>query len=222
MSAFQQGSDAIIQAFGQESGAAAAALVFKKVAALAEIGINLQRTLALNQVAAATLAASVPILGPALGAAYLVTHNALAIAQAAVGAATVLAFEQGGIAQGPSHREGGIPLFYRGRPAGIEIEGGEPVLTKRVSENPLLLSLASAVNQLAGGRALAPNLPTPHLAVGGIAQPLILDQLRGTVSPGIDYDRLANALRKVPLSVSVRDTKAANARDNYTEQQANI
>jgi hypothetical protein len=224
--AFAQGTDAIISLFGEESAAGEAAVAFKKVLALAEIGINLQKTLSLNAVAAASLGA-IPLIGPALAAAYLTTHNALAIAQAAVGAATVLGFEQGGIthvgggriAEGPSHREGGIQLYNRGRHAGIEIEGGEPVLTRKVTDNPLLLSLASIVNQLAGGKPLAPRT---HMAVGGVATTTVREQLRAATGPAIDYSRLAKALQGVNLSVSVRDTKAANVRDEFTQRNANV
>jgi hypothetical protein len=221
---FAADTDAIIRLFGEESGAGQAALALKKVLALAEIGINLQRQLSLNAVAAANLSASLPVVGPALGAAYLVANNARAIAQAAVGAATVLAFRQGGIAHAPSHEEGGIPLYHRGRSAGIEIEGSEPVLTKGVSQNPLLLSLASTVNQLAGGRALTSHFPAPHMAFGGLTQVQAFDQFRGNASV-IDYERLGaattKALRKSPPIMRVSDIKDGLARDSFTTDQSN-
>jgi hypothetical protein len=219
---FAAGTDAIIKLFGEESGAGQAALALKKILGLAEVGINLQKTLSLNAVAAAELGA-IPLIGPALGAAYLATNNALAIAQAAVGAATILSFEQGGIAYGPSHKDGGIPLYHRGHPAGIEIEGGEPVLTKRVSQNPLLLSLASTVNELAGGRPLATNLPAfPRLALGGLAAPLVQQQLRGTAGAApIDYDRLAQAVSKLQVRATISDVDAGLERKAFTDKQAN-
>jgi hypothetical protein len=194
---FKAGTDLVIQLFGEESAAGQAAVAFKKVLALAEIGVNLQRTLSLNAVAAAQLGA-IPIVGPALGAAYLATKNTLAIVQAAVAAATVLALEQGGIArvdgggvaQGPRHSQGGIPLYYRGRSAGIEIEGGEPVLTRQVAASPLLLSMASAINQLAGGRALAPKMVSPHMALGGLTSPAQLQ----APQVAIDYKQLGDAV----------------------------
>lgn len=78
------------------------------------------------------------------------------------------------LAFGPSHADGGIQLYQNGRHAGIEIEGGEAVLTENVAANPLLLSMASAIDQLAGGRVLMPNIFLPHIALGGVAQPLVL------------------------------------------------
>jgi len=229
---FKQGTEAIIGLFGQEAAASEAALTFRKVAALAEIAINLQKTLSLNTLASAELGA-IPFVGPALATAYLATHNALAYAQAAVGVATIVALEQGGlarvdgggVAQGPSHRQGGIPLYHRGRPAGIEIEGNEPVLTANVSRNPLLLSLASTVNQLAGGRPLVTNFPVPRMALGGLSQVQAFDQLRGQAGPPIDYERLAQAtakaLRQSPPVTRWSDFKAATTRDEFTQRKAN-
>ncbi|MGI4864629.1 MAG: hypothetical protein ACRYFZ_11965 [Janthinobacterium lividum] len=114
-------------------------------------------------------------------------------------------FASGGIAYGPSHAQGGIQLNYRGRPAGIEIEGGEPILTAGVSRNKTLLSMASMINQLAGGRALYTD-PTPastwaRWAEGGVvsSSPEYLPQIRtGGVAlaagPAIDYEQLTDMM----------------------------
>jgi hypothetical protein len=61
-----------------------------------------------------------------------------------------------GPAHGSSYGKGGVGLWNRltGREIG-EIEGGEIVLTKAVATNPTLKSIASRVNQAAGGRAFA-------------------------------------------------------------------
>jgi hypothetical protein len=128
-------------------------------------------------------------------------------------------FAAGGIAQGPSHAQGGIQLYHRGRHAGIEIEGGEPVLTAAVSRNPVLLGMASMINQLAGGRALYRDPSSPatwaRYAEGGIAPANLheyLPQVRtggvvqGPAAAPIDYDLLisgltgafANAARALP------------------------
>jgi hypothetical protein len=61
------------------------------------------------------------------------------------------------------------------------------------------------------------------MALGGVPQPLILSQLQGGNAPQpIDYSHLASALQKVQLSASVRDTKAAKVRDDFTQRMANI
>jgi hypothetical protein len=214
-------TDTLITLFGEESAAGQAALAIKKVLGLAEIALNLQKVISANAVAAAAISAAIPVVGPALGTAYKIAADAVAITAAVASAAAILKLQRGGIASGPSHEEGGIPLYHRGQPAGIEIEGGEPVLTKGVSQNPLLLSLASTVNQLAGGRALMPNFLVPHMALGGVTQPLIQQQLRGDVAPAIDYVRLARELEKVKIYTRTSDTKAALGRHAFTESQAN-
>jgi hypothetical protein len=61
--------------------------------------------------------------------------------------------EDGGILVGKSHSEGGIPFTVGGRP-GFEAEGGEVLLTKGVSQNSELLSAASNINEMAGGKKL--------------------------------------------------------------------
>lgn len=208
----------IIDLYGEESGAGVAALAIKKVIGLAEIALNLQKVLSANAVAAAAIAAAIPVVGPALGTAYKIAADALAIAGAAASAAQILKLQRGGIAEGPSHDEGGIPLYRRGRSTGIEIEGREVILTRKVTDNPLLLSLASAVNQLAGGRALAPSLVLPHMALGGVAQPLVLDQLRGNAGEGINYDRLAQSLAKVNIYTKSQESMASIEKVKYAKQ----
>jgi hypothetical protein len=125
------------------------------------------------------------------------------------------------IANGPRHSQGGIPLYHRGRAAGIEIEGGEPVLTRGVSQNPLLLSLASIVNQLAGGRALTRNLPQPHMALGGVTQPMVLQSLRGSAGIDINYDRLAASMSKFVIMTRVSDIDAAYKKKEFTNKMTN-
>lgn len=214
-------TDLVIDLFGKESAAGTAALVVKKTLALAEIAINLQKQLAANALAGAKISAEAPPVTVPLGIAYTVATDALAIATSAAAAASVLKMQRGGIAYGPSHDEGGIPLYHQGRPAGIEIEGGEPVLTRRVSQNPLLLSLASTVNQLAGGRALLPNFPVPRMALGGVAQPLIQQQLRGDVGAPIDYNQLARACAQLQVKATISDVDAGLARKAFTDRQSN-
>lgn len=208
-------TDTIINLFGEESQAGQAALAIKKVLGLAEIALNLQKELAANKLAGAQIAAFIPPpAGPILGTAYVIAKDALAITSAAAGAAAILKLQKGGIADGPSHEQGGIHLYRAGRATGIEIEGGEPVLIRNVSQSPLLLGMASAINQLAGGRALVPNFPQPRMAMGGVAQPLILDQLRGQSVP-IDYERQAQATAKA-LRISPPITRIVDVKDGLS------
>ena len=65
------------------------------------------------------------------------------MAAGAAQVANILKLQRGGIADGPSHEDDGIPLYRRGRRISVEIEGSEPVLTRSFTANPLLLSMAS-------------------------------------------------------------------------------
>jgi hypothetical protein len=73
-------------------------------------------------------------------------------------------FAQGGILNGPSHAQGGIPMFSKGGAFYGEAEGGEAVLTKGVMANPALASMASAINVAGGG--------VPFFANGGVLDPI--------------------------------------------------
>jgi hypothetical protein len=78
------------------------------------------------------------------------------------------------------------------------------------------------MNQLAGGRALTRYLPQPHLALDGVAQPLVLQQLRGSVATPIDYKQLAAAVSNLKIYTRTSDTKAALAADAYTRSMSDI
>ncbi|MDJ0367385.1 hypothetical protein QMK33_19730 [Hymenobacter sp. H14-R3] len=153
-------------------------------------------------------------------------------------------FASGGIAYGPSHAQGGIQLLHRGRHAGIEIEGGEPVLTAAVSRNPVLLSMASMINQLAGGRALYRD-PTPtatwaRWAEGGVvsSSAAYLPQVRtggvvhaAAAGPAIDYDLLtakltgaftAGAQALPPPQLNLTDLRQRQSQQQQLDNQTNI
>ena len=73
-------------------------------------------------------------------------------------------FAKGGILNGPSHAQGGIPMFSKGGAFYGEAEGGEAVLTKGVMANPALARMASAINVAGGG--------VPFFANGGVLEPI--------------------------------------------------
>ena len=87
-------------------------------------------------------------------------------AQGAVQIASIKAqkFAKGGVLNGPSHAQGGIPMFSKGGAFYGEAEGGEAVLTKGVMANPALASMASAINVAGGG--------VPFFANGGVLDPI--------------------------------------------------
>ena len=206
-------TDAIIAALGEETAAGQAALQIKKVLSLAEIGINLEKQLSLNAVAARQL----DVLLPGSGIVYQIAANAIAISAAAAGAAKILGFREGGVLVGPSHEQGGIPFRVAGRP-GFEAEGGEIILTKGVWDNPVLRPLASTLNVLGGG---APLLPRAHLALGGVTAASAANQLRGDVAAGLDYAKLAQAMSRVNVKATISDVKAGLNRDAQTQGMSN-
>ncbi|MGI4835947.1 MAG: hypothetical protein ACRYFK_21040 [Janthinobacterium lividum] len=85
----------------------------------------------------------------------------------------------------------------------------------------MLLSLASTVNQLAGGRALVhPSFHT-HLTLGGVTAPLVQQQLRGPVQAE-DYrtlgNHIADSLRRNPAVNRWVDYQDAKNRNDFTER----
>ena len=91
---------------------------------------------------------------------------ALAAATGAAQIATIRSqrYAKGGILNGPSHAQGGIPMFSKGGAFYGEAEGGEAVLTKGVMANPALARMASAINVAGGG--------VPFFANGGVLDPI--------------------------------------------------
>jgi hypothetical protein len=213
-------TDLVIDLFGKESAAGQAALITKKTLALAEIAINTEKLLIANAEAGAKISAEAPPFTVPLGIAYTVASDALAIASAAASAAKILGFRDGGIAVGPSHEQGGIPLYHRGRPAGIEIEGGEPVLTRQVTANPILLSMASAINQLAGGRALTASLPSYRFAaLGAITRPVAQAQLRGDSDLANHFRSLGDKIEKLKIYTKTQETMQSMDKVLYAQNE---
>ena len=133
---------------------------------------RIQRNFARKQQAISILDA---ITNTALGITNALTVKPafLAPIQAAIAAATGAAqiatirsqrYAKGGILNGPSHAQGGIPMFSKGGAFYGEAEGGEAVLTKGVMKNPALARMASAINVAGGG--------VPFFANGGVLDPI--------------------------------------------------
>ncbi|RKY66117.1 MAG: hypothetical protein DRP97_08375, partial [Candidatus Latescibacterota bacterium] len=141
----------IVRNVGKENEKAQkAALIIQKAASIARIAINLQEELAFIQRNAAANPLNIPT-GGAAGISQSAIQSGIAIARAAVSTGVVLSqrFEKGGIIDGPSHAQGGVPILG-GR---AEVEGGEVILSKGVTENPGLLAAASQLNVMGGGKS---------------------------------------------------------------------
>ena len=128
-------------------------------------------------------------------------------------------FAQGTVLGGASHANGGTQLydsqgFWYG-----EAEAGEAVINR--NSTALFLPLLSAINQMGGGRALVPGLPTlPRMAVGSVLPTALAQrQLAGNVQPQIiDYTKLAAAIAKNPPITRWVDFQQASDRNAFTDR----
>ncbi|MFD1873888.1 hypothetical protein [Hymenobacter bucti] len=157
-------------------------------------------------------------------------------------------FEQGGVLRGPSHAQGGIPLFSRrtGQHLGAEAEGDEIILTKGVYRNPWLRAQASALNVAGGGRPFYQDpMPAERMAryaAGGVvsSSAMYLPQVRtggvvqATTAP-IDYDLLTDMMaaklgpafvsgaRSLPApQTNITDLRERIKKEEYWDSQTDI
>ena len=156
---------------------------FNIVSATAETALAVVRALATPPGPPITVPAS--IAAGALGAAQIATIAAQK-------------FEKGGILAGPSHQQGGIGISVGGNIV-AEAEGGEPILTKGVSQNPSLLAAASRINVMGGGK--------PLFADGGITPSFDLP----TADTNAD---LAAALSEIQINSQVSVTEIMEVGNN--------
>ena len=61
----------------------------------------------------------------------------------------IVKFNSGGILNGPSHKEGGIPAYVKGSNKMLELEGGEAIINKKSTE--MFKPLLSKINEKGGG-----------------------------------------------------------------------
>jgi len=180
LSVFNQGTDSIIALLGADEKARRRnAQVIKDI----ESGRVIVNGIAEVSEIAKTFAA----LGPP-GQVLAALRIAFSVARTAAGVIRIQStkFRRGGILEGPSHEQGGIPVMVNRRYA-VEAEGGEPILTAGVSRNPFLLAQASAINVAAGGR--------PLLRQGGVVSPSNpFNQASPAPAMGIDMEALANLI----------------------------
>ncbi len=194
-------------------GATAAAL--GAVGALFKKGTTEQKFFASAQAVINTfLAASQTLADPALP---FVAKIAGSIAIIASGLATVarinnVKFARGGVLDGPSHSQGGIPFTIDGR-GGFEAEGGEVLLTKNVGNSPTGLRMASNLNQAFGGKrffqgggAFAPQNILPR-AVGQVPE-----LLSGSISREEAVELITEGVNAQQITVSETEISDVQAR----------
>jgi hypothetical protein len=147
----------------------------EKRAAIAQKAIAITQAIINTALAVSAALATIPFLplGP-IAAGIAAATGAISIATIAAQqfakGGLLPSFADGGVMSGPRHSAGGINLVHgqSGRVMG-QIEGGEPVLTRGVASNPLLLSMAGLLNQMGGGVNFAAGGVSPSImATGGV------------------------------------------------------
>jgi len=177
---------------------------------LAEIGINLAAELSAISLNAAKNPANAITFGAA-GISQAAVLSGIAVALAAVNSTAVAAqkFAKGGIIQGASHANGGVPIMG----GTAEVEGNEIILHKGVTANPSLRAAASQLNVLGGGNKFADggilsnNLPT-----------FALPQQTGNN----DLNAIVDAIADIRIQLDVQEVTNAQGRINIAEGQAQI
>jgi hypothetical protein len=111
-------------------------------------------------------------------------------------------FNNGGVLNGPSHAQGGIP-FSVGGVAGFEAEGGEAIINKR--STAMFKPVLSAINAAGGGVAFESGgvLGFPNSAISSAA-----------TSP-FDLTRLEQAIASLTVQVAVTDIN--DGQKNYAQ-----
>lgn len=160
-----------------------------------------------------------PPAGPILGG--IAAAAALAFGFANVSNMKQQKFSEGGVAQGPSHEQGGIPFTVAGH-GGYEMEGDEIILTKGVYRNPQLREQASILNQLGGGKALTPGT---FMAAGGIASPTFAArQATNSNTKALEarVDALGDRIEQMQPVVKVTDINRVNGQLVKVKQSADL
>ena len=114
-------------------------------------------------------------------------------------------FQKGGILDGPSHAQGGIPIRIAGRQI-VEAEGGEIIVNKNIWTRPDYVAKISEMNYRTGGK---------RFAEGGV---LPADE--------VDFERIVdtivNKIAAIPVVVSERDISSTQRKVLVTNNLGKI
>lgn len=124
-----------------------------------------------------------------------------AAAAASVAVATGLAnvakinsvkYQSGGVLNGASHANGGIPFTVAGR-AGFEAEGGEAIINKKSTQ--MFAPLLSAINEAGGGVAFSKGGKIKKFANGGIPDNLSVSSAQqGFLQSQLNLEEFSNTI----------------------------
>lgn len=118
-------------------------------------------------------------------------------------------FEDGGILNGASHANGGIPFTVAGR-SGFEAEGGEAIINKR--STAMFAPILSAINQAGGGKAFFANGGLTPSSTGVTAS-------QQSASSMLNFDMMADKIvnginSKEVINVATNTSRVANQVQN--------
>lgn len=169
-------------------------------------------------ISAYSSAAATPIVGSVLGP--VAAAAALAFGFANVAKMKQEKFEDGGVVNGPSHAQGGVPFTVQGQ-GGYEMEGQEIILTKGVYKDPKLFAAASAINVAGGGVPLAPSM---YMAAGGIASPTFAARQAASNNNTIEsqISALGDRIENIQPIVRVTDINRVNQQTAQVQQSADL
>ncbi|MCB5280109.1 MAG: hypothetical protein LHW59_11395, partial [Candidatus Cloacimonetes bacterium] len=114
-------------------------------------------------------------------------------------------FQKGGILDGPSHAQGGIPIRIAGRQI-VEAEGGEIIVNKNIWTRPDYVQKISEMNYRTGGK---------RFAAGGVLPADELDFER-------IVDTIVNKIAAIPVVVSERDISSTQRKVLVTNNLGKI
>lgn len=114
----------------------------------------------------------------------------------------LLKFNNGGVLNGPSHANGGIPFSVGGR-LGFEAEGGEAIINKR--STAMFRPMLSAINAAGGGVSFE---------TGGIPG-FPSSAIDSSTNIGFDLSRLESFMANLKVQVAVTDIN--DGQKNYAE-----
>jgi len=132
---------------------------------------------------------------------------AMIIAQGLANVAKIneVKFQKGGVLEGPSHSQGGIPIRVAGRQI-VEAEGGEIIVNKNIWTRPDYVEKISEMNYRTGGK---------RFAAGGVLPSEELDFER-------IVDTIVNKIAAIPVVVSERDISATQRKVLVTNNLGKI
>lgn len=145
-------TDALIDLVGAQTAIGKTLIAFQRTLAVAEVFINLQR-----EISAINANVTNNLLPPGIAQAAKLLQIASAVARVTGIIASIKSvqppqqttLQQGGILEGASHADGGIPVKL-GSGGFVEAEGGEAIINKRSTS--LFKPLLSKINQAGGGK----------------------------------------------------------------------